>query len=176
MNSGDIVGMGVGGFIARSRSRGPNMRGRGLGRGGPGLLPAGRGGRGAGPMIDVKKQRRQQKKSVLEESFPAYLQEAFFGRPILDNTNNEKLELNDEAYTADLDSGLASSTPHIHSSIKLKDPCVFHEDDSNSQQKVIINKQEERSPMLSQVALTPRSNSQVSQLTLSSVIKVLSVL
>ena len=90
--------MGIGGFMARpTRGRG---RGSSLGRGG--LLSAGRGGlmTSLGDSFDErKKQRRPMKRratSQLEESFPAYLQEAFFGRPVLDRSTSDTSEMKDD--------------------------------------------------------------------------------
>lgn len=104
--------MGVGGFMARTRSRG-NQRGS---RGSRGGAPFGRGGL----LQDPTKKRRPAKRPGLEDGFPAYLQEAFFGRPILDSTDDDKLDLGDESYTADIDGGLESSVAEIKSSIQVK--------------------------------------------------------
>ena len=99
--------------MARSRARGSSLRGRGVSRG-SGLT---RGGLALDPL---KKSRRPIKKALLEDSFPAYLQEAFFGRPILDNTPGDgRYELDDENYHADKDVGLESSASEIKSAIQV---------------------------------------------------------
>ena len=94
--------MGIGGFMARPRGRGM-MRSRGMGR----AMPLGRGGLTAADCLDDRKKNKRmikKKASSLEENFPAYLQEAFFGRPVLDQST-DKLEL-DESFASDEETGL----------------------------------------------------------------------
>ena len=87
-------------------------RGRGSSQGRGGLLAAGRGGMSsslADSFDDKKKQRRPLKRratSQLEESFPAYLQEAFFGRPVLDQSASDtpdRCDLQDEVMVDEAD-------------------------------------------------------------------------
>ena len=88
--------------MARPRGRGM-MRSRGMGR----AMPLGRGGLTAAECLDDRKKNKRmikKKASSLEENFPAYLQEAFFGRPVLDQST-DKLEL-DESFASDEETGL----------------------------------------------------------------------
>ncbi|XP_052093536.1 histone-lysine N-methyltransferase 2C-like isoform X6 [Mytilus californianus] len=84
----NVVGLGVGGFIARQRHRAPN-KSKQL----EGVVPEGEevGEDGiektaVDPEQKQRRKRQARKKSQLENSFPSYLQEAFFGKEILDKS------------------------------------------------------------------------------------------
>ncbi|CAM9277181.1 unnamed protein product [Lampetra fluviatilis] len=111
---------GIGGFMVRHRGRGGAMRGRGVSRRGTGgarsdsltspiASDIGRSDDVTSehlpetPMdeitatpepIEKQKQRRwRKKKSALEDAFPTYLQEAFFGKGLLDTSKEKRSSL-----------------------------------------------------------------------------------
>uniref|UniRef100_A0A8C4RAR0 Uncharacterized protein n=1 Tax=Eptatretus burgeri TaxID=7764 RepID=A0A8C4RAR0_EPTBU len=108
---------GIGGFMVRQRGRGAATRGRGTCRRGSGgrvdtlpspmHLESGKGGEvetpaeasiegtttAAEPAEKQKVRRWRRKKSALEDSFPTYLQEAFFGKSLLDTTRERRKNL-----------------------------------------------------------------------------------
>lgn len=119
-------GMGIGGFIARPRGGRGIMRPRGLGR----ATAMGRGGLTAAECADERRKNKRvikKKSHSLEEAFPAYLQEAFFGRPVLDQScDTDRFEL-DESMASDEEAGLFSDAPETKSLIEVKDPLVMQE-------------------------------------------------
>uniref|UniRef100_A0A2C9KCS1 Uncharacterized protein n=1 Tax=Biomphalaria glabrata TaxID=6526 RepID=A0A2C9KCS1_BIOGL len=76
-----VFGLGVGGFIVRQRSRQwlAKRQASYEEQEDPDKEPA-------GEKVEKPKRRRKVKKSKLEEAFPFYMQEAFFGKGILDQT------------------------------------------------------------------------------------------
>lgn len=62
------------------------------------------------PQERVRRRRRPRAKSQLEENFPAYLQEAFFGKPLLDTAKESKETLQGESDAEKEKSGPASPT------------------------------------------------------------------
>ena len=101
--------LGIGGFMVRgNRGRG-SFSGRGrppLGRGGGSLDDDGDVGGGGGDdstAADAKTKkkgwRRKKAKGMIEEAYPSYLQDAFFGRPLLDIPSASGLNISDEEDT-----------------------------------------------------------------------------
>ncbi|GAB1600278.1 hypothetical protein Ahia01_000305500 [Argonauta hians] len=71
----------------------------------------------SGLMSDkIKKRRRQKRKGQLEDSFPSYLQEAFFGKMLLDKCKDTKEKL-------DSDSDGDSAFSHRYANANIKDLC-----------------------------------------------------
>ena len=104
--------LGIGGFMVRGN------RGRGS-FAGRGRLPLGRGSGGdddadgapgaddaAGVAGDGKAKkkgwRRKKVKGLIEEAYPSYLQDAFFGRPLLDIPSASGLNISDEEDTEEV--------------------------------------------------------------------------
>ncbi|XP_052693645.1 histone-lysine N-methyltransferase 2C-like isoform X7 [Crassostrea angulata] len=125
------IGLGVGGFIAKARSRQTNVKRQmsevsaEMADGQP--RPEGEDGEPVPLLVEgeVKKQRKRQarKKSQLENSFPNYLQEAFFGKDILDKSKAKVKQ----GHRADSDSDTESraSTPNLPKDIPQ--PSLFPE-------------------------------------------------
>ena len=98
-------GRGSGSFAGRGRP--PLGRGGGGGAGGGSLDDDGASLDGAGGDDAVgadgkakkKAWRRKKAKGMIEEAYPSYLQDAFFGRPLLDIPSASGLNLSDEEDT-----------------------------------------------------------------------------
>ncbi|XP_062583386.1 histone-lysine N-methyltransferase 2C-like [Saccostrea cucullata] len=126
------IGLGVGGFIAKQRSRQTNVKRQmsevaaEMADGQP--RPEGEDGEPVPIQLgegEMKKQRKRQarKKSQLENSFPNYLQEAFFGKDILDKSK-AKVKQGHRA-DSDSDNESRASTPNLPKDIPQ--PSLFPE-------------------------------------------------
>ncbi|XP_052822499.1 histone-lysine N-methyltransferase 2C-like [Octopus bimaculoides] len=72
----------------------------------------------SGLMSDkIKKRRRQKRKSQLEDSFPSYLQEAFFGKMLLDKCKDSKEKLDSDS------EGESAGFSHKYANADIKDLC-----------------------------------------------------
>ncbi|XP_048237798.1 histone-lysine N-methyltransferase 2C-like isoform X4 [Haliotis rufescens] len=117
------TGLGVGGFIARQRTRTWKRQtsasditpeeGTSTQKEGAEAPALGADGTPVAPQERVRRRRRPRAKSQLEENFPAYLQEAFFGKPLLDTAKESKETLQDDADAEKEKSGPASPTADV---------------------------------------------------------------
>ncbi|KAK3105764.1 hypothetical protein FSP39_005042 [Pinctada imbricata] len=115
------TGMGIGGFIPKQRHRGPNVKRQASVATDPsaeGAVPTEGGEDGETPVVEEPKKRKQRqarKKSELETQFPSYLQEAFFGKDLIDKIKT-KVKLGQKA-ESDSDGESRTSTPQLPTDI-----------------------------------------------------------
>ena len=82
---------------------------------------------GDGLKKNKRRKPRMKPKSQLEDSFPAYLQEAFFGRPLMDKSKDSEANTSHDLLSDHDDEKTNDSAIHSSSTLDAKDPFEFPE-------------------------------------------------